>query len=168
MWSQLCLVTPEPSEHLVDVILQESNGTSGSHWILLPLRTFGGHLPLCEVRDKCLVVLWGFWVKGFGSQWLIVLGVWWEICTSLLFRACSLNKGYFIPKLSQFPDSSWADLSFLIPLATAQQYPGTWISPTILQLLVLGPLNVEHGWKSTWYIGEQFPLTIFIWLLFKW
>lgn len=83
-----------PLSHLStpDVILEESNGTSGSHWLLL-LRTFGGHLLLCKVCDKCLVVLWGFWVKRFGNQRLIVLGLWWEICTSLLFGVCSLNKG---------------------------------------------------------------------------
>lgn len=89
-WSQLCWVTPEPAEHPVEVILQESNGTCGSHWLLLLLKTFGECFLLSKVCDKYLVALWGFWVKMFGKQWLIVLGLWWVTWT---FRACSLNKG---------------------------------------------------------------------------
>lgn len=76
-----------PSRH---PFYREAIGTSGSHWLFHLLRTFGKYFLLSKVCDKYLVALWGFWVKLFGKEWLIVLGLWWVTWT---FRVCSLNIG---------------------------------------------------------------------------
>lgn len=69
---------------------RKATGTSGSHWLLHLLRTFGKYFLLSKVCDKYLVALWAFGVKIFGNEWLIVLGLWWATWTS---RVCSLNIG---------------------------------------------------------------------------
>lgn len=82
-----------PQSHLSTqsrLFCREAIGTSGSHWLLHLLRTFGKYFLLSKVCDKYLVALWGFWVKILGKEWLIVLGLWWVTWT---FRACSLNIG---------------------------------------------------------------------------
>lgn len=50
------------------------------------------------------MALWGFWVKIFGKEWLIVLGLWWVTWT---FRACSLNIGYIQEYLSLHISTGW-------------------------------------------------------------
>lgn len=66
---------PELSEHPERLFCRKATGTSGSHWLLHLLRTFGKYFLLSKVCDKYLVALWAFGVKIFGNEWLIVLGL---------------------------------------------------------------------------------------------